>query len=206
MGPDPLETKMTESTDSFDLVVRALSFAAGMHRDQRRKNVARTPYIEHPIEVMRLLWAAGVRDPLVLAAALLHDTLEDTPATPEDLAAEFGADVAAIVGHVTDDKGIPKHDRKRLAIAHAPFAPPQAQLVKLADRIANCAGMSTEPPAGWSAQRIGQYYDWSRQVVDGLRGVHGGLEARFDAILAGVEVIPWAPVDSQRDAAAAGEA
>lgn len=193
---------MTEPADSFDLVVRALSFATDKHRDQRRKNAERTPYIEHPIEVMRLLWDVDVRDPVVLAAALLHDTLEDTEATPEALLAEFGAEVATIVGHVTDDKGIPKHDRKRLAIAHAPFAPPQAQLVKLADRIANCSGLGAEPPVGWSAQRIGQYYDWSRQVVDGLRGVHGGLEARFDAILDAVEVIPWTPSDSQRDAAA----
>ncbi len=197
---------MTATDDSFDLVVRALSFATGMHRDQRRKNVAQTPYIEHPIEVMRLLWDAQVGDPVVLAAALLHDTLEDTEATPELLTATFGPEVATVVGHVTDDKNIPKHERKRLAIAHAPFAPPQAQLVKLADRIANCAGLAAEPPAGWSPRRIGQYYDWSRQVVDGLRGVHPELEARFDEVLVDVEVIPWTPDDSARDVAATGEA
>ena len=196
---------MTNPTQAFDLVVRALTFATAMHRDQRRKNAARTPYIEHPIEVMRILWDADVGDPVVLAAALLHDTLEDTAATPKMLVSQFGEEVAEVVGHVTDDKTIPKEERKRLAIAHAPFAPPRAQLVKLADRISNCEGLRSEPPASWPAARIGQYYDWSRQVVDGLRGVHPALEARFDAALDGVDVVPWTPEDSRRDAAADGD-
>lgn len=196
---------MTEPTQAFDLVVRALTFATAMHRDHRRKNAAATPYIEHPIEVMRILWDAQIGDPVVLAAALLHDTLEDTAATPEMLRAQFGPEVAEVVGHVTDDKTIPKAERKRLAIAHARFAPPRAQLVKLADRIANCEGLVAEPPAGWSAVRISQYYDWSRQVVDGLRGIHPGLEARFDRALIDVPLLPWTPDDSARDAATDGE-
>ena len=196
---------MNQTSQAFDLVVRALTFATAMHRDQRRKNVARTPYIEHPIEVMRILWDADIGDPVVLAAALLHDTLEDTSATPELLTQQFGDDVAEVVGHVTDDKTIPKHERKRMAIAHAPFAPPRAQLVKLADRIANCEGLVSEPPAGWSAARIGQYYDWSRQVVDGLRGIHADLEARFDRAIRDATVLAWTPEDSARDAVQDGE-
>lgn len=190
--------------DEFDLVVRALSYATEMHRDQRRKNTARTPYIEHPITVMRILWDVGVRDPVPLAAALLHDTVEDTAAELEDLQDLFGADVADTVAHCTDDKGLPKAERKRLTIVEAAHAPPRAQLVKLADRIANCADLADHAPAGWGARRIGQYGDWSRQVVDALRGVHPELEARFDAVVAGMRLVPWTPADSAQDELSSG--
>jgi GTP diphosphokinase / guanosine-3',5'-bis(diphosphate) 3'-diphosphatase len=185
--------------NEFDVVVRALSFAAEKHRNQRRKSVEETPYIEHPITVMRILWDGGVRDPVVLAAALLHDTLEDTDATSADLEQRFGQQVADVVQHCTDDKGLPKAERKRLTIVHAATAPARAQLVKLGDRIANCQDLAGAPPAGWSEARAGQYLDWSRQVVDAMRGVHAGLEARFDAVLASAVVVPWSPEASRQD-------
>lgn len=185
--------------NDFDLVVKALSFATHKHRHQRRKNRQATPYIEHPIAVMRLLWDADVRDPVVLAGALLHDTLEDTDATPEELEEAFGPEVAEVVAHCTDDKDLPKGERKRRTIEHVARAPRRARLVKLADRIANCGGLAEHPPKDWSATRIGQYHDWSRQVVDALRGTHLGMEAHFDSIATQDVLVPWTPEASARD-------
>ncbi len=185
--------------NEFDLVVKALSFATEKHRHQRRKNAEQTPYIEHPVAVMRVLWDAGVRDAIVLAGGLLHDTLEDTDATVEDLDRAFGREVAEVVRYCTDDKSLPKAERKRLTIQHAGSAPRRAKLVKLADRIANCADLTASPPAGWTPERVGQYFDWSRQVVEPMRGVDARLEAAFDRALGGATLVPWTPEASERD-------
>src|SRR4051812_40871601 len=110
----------TRETPGIDLLLRALSFAASRHRDQRRKDKDASPYINHPIEVARAIANdGGVTDPTVLAAALLHDTIEDTQTTRDELVREFGEEIAAIVSEVTDDKSLPKADRKRLQIEHA---------------------------------------------------------------------------------------
>ncbi|MEO1366516.1 MAG: HD domain-containing protein [Acidobacteriota bacterium] len=171
-------------SESFQVVVRALAFAAGKHRDQRRKDERGSPYINHPIELLDVLVTeGGVSDPDVLAAALLHDTVEDTQTTPEELEAEFGGQIASIVLEVTDDRSLPKVERKRLQVEHAPHASPQAKLVKLADKICNVRDILAAPPRGWDAGRKQTYLSWSKRVVDGVRGVHPGLEARFDALL-----------------------
>ena len=95
----------------FALVVDALSFAAHKHRDQRRKDRDASPYINHPIALMRVLSVeAGIQDPLVLGAALLHDTVEDTETTPEELAERFGPAIRDLVLEVTDDKALPMLD------------------------------------------------------------------------------------------------
>lgn len=87
------------------LVITAAEFAAWKHRDQRRKDADASPYINHPIGLAQILWEeGGVTDPIVLAAALLHDTIEDTETTPEELRGRFGAMVAEIVAEVTDVK------------------------------------------------------------------------------------------------------
>jgi GTP diphosphokinase / guanosine-3',5'-bis(diphosphate) 3'-diphosphatase len=162
-------------------IFRALSFAAEKHRDQRRKDDHGSPYINHPIALARVLCEeAGVTDAEVLCAALLHDTLEDTDAKPEELETHFGPAIRGIVMEVTDDKDLPKAERKRLQIAHAPGATRQAKLVKLADKICNLRDVALNPPVGWDLERRRAYFDWAKDVVAGIRGTHPRLEALFD--------------------------
>jgi guanosine-3',5'-bis(diphosphate) 3'-pyrophosphohydrolase len=168
---------------SVALILRAAAFAAERHRDQRRKGSAAAPYINHPLGLANLLAECGVEDPTVLAAALLHDTVEDTETTPEELAESFGAEVAAIVVEVTDDKALPKADRKRMQIEHAAHLSDQAKLVKLADKICNLRDLSQSPP-DWPLERKREYFDWAKAVVEQLRGTNARLEAMFTAAYA----------------------
>jgi len=167
--------------DDFGLVVRALAFAAAKHRDQRRKDPAASPYINHPIALANVLVnEAGITDPEVIAAALLHDTIEDTKTTPAELEAAFGPRVRRIVEEVTDDKELPREERKRLQIEHAPTLSPRARLVKLADKITNLRDVASDPPHGWTLDRRREYFEWAKRVIDGLRGENATLEATFD--------------------------
>ncbi len=162
-------------------IIHALAFAAEKHRHQRRKDVDASPYINHPIALAEILAnEAGVEDEKVLQAAILHDTIEDTETTAQELAEHFGDDVAAIVLEVTDDKSLSKAERKRLQIEHAATISRRAKLVKLADKIANLRDIATSPPAGWSVQRQREYFAWAKAVVDGLRGTHPTLERIFE--------------------------
>ena len=175
---------MSESAD-LPLFLQALEFAADKHRDQRRKDAAASPYINHPIALANVLVReGGVTDPEVLAAALLHDTLEDTQTTPAELAAAFGPAVASIVEEVTDDKSLPKAERKRLQVEHAAGMSREAKLVKLADKICNLRDMADHPPAKWDLVRRREYFEWAKAVIDRLRGVHPRLEQLFDAAYA----------------------
>jgi guanosine-3',5'-bis(diphosphate) 3'-pyrophosphohydrolase len=174
-----------EQEKALPLILKALRFAAHKHRDQRRKNRGATPYINHPIEVAEILCRiGGVSDPEILCGAILHDTIEDTETTPEELEKEFGAAVLGIVQAVTDDKRLPKEVRKNLQISHAPDLPDEAKLVKLADKICNIRDVISEPPAGWSLARRREYLLWAERVVNGLRGVSAPLEQEFDALAA----------------------
>ncbi|MFO1318453.1 MAG: HD domain-containing protein [Burkholderiales bacterium] len=176
---------MTDVQDGLARFVRAAAFAAEKHRDQRRKDAGASPYINHPLALADVLAnEGGVTDVVALCAALLHDTVEDTETTPEELRAAFGPDVAGVVLEVTDDKRQAKHVRKQQQIDHAPHISHAAKLVKLADKICNLRDILAAPPAGWSAERKRDYFDWAARVVDGLRGAHPGLEAVFDALLA----------------------
>lgn len=168
--------------EELSLILKALDFAANKHRDQRRKDESSTPYINHPIEVTELLINEGnIVDINVLAAAVLHDTVEDTETTAEELQSVFGGEIAAIVAEVTDDKALPKAERKRLQIEHAGNSSDRAKLVKLADKICNLRDMTSKPPADWPLERIREYFDWAYQVIDRLRGTNPALEALFDA-------------------------
>jgi guanosine-3',5'-bis(diphosphate) 3'-pyrophosphohydrolase len=163
-------------------VLRALSFAAEKHRDQRRKDDHGSPYINHPIALVRVLGVeAGVTDGVTLCAALLHDTIEDTDTTAEELEAQFGSVVCRIVMEVSDDKRLPKAVRKRLQIERAGSASHRAKLVKLADKICNLRDVCEAPPVGWSLARQQEYFDWARDVVGCIRGAHPQLEQLFDA-------------------------
>jgi guanosine-3',5'-bis(diphosphate) 3'-pyrophosphohydrolase len=168
-------------TSALGLVLRALSFAARKHRHQRRKDREASPYINHPIDLADILAnEAHITDEVVIAAAILHDTVEDTGTTPEEITLEFGAEISAIVAEVTDDRNRTKEERKRLQIEHAPGASFRAQQLKLADKIANLRDLARSPPADWSLERKRAYFDWSKRVVDGVRGRHARLEAIFD--------------------------
>ncbi|MGB5527967.1 MAG: HD domain-containing protein [Gemmatimonadota bacterium] len=175
---------MTGDSTDLPLLFRALRFAADHHRDDRRKGVEASPYINHPIAVASELVAVGIDDPEVLAAALLHDTVEDTIATPEEIESEFGPRVRALVDAVSDDQELRSRERKRLQVEHAPGLTPDAKLIKIADKICNTYDVAHAPAAGWSLERRRDYLDWSEQVVEGCRDVHPQLEARYDAVLA----------------------
>jgi GTP diphosphokinase / guanosine-3',5'-bis(diphosphate) 3'-diphosphatase len=165
------------------LVLRAALFAAEKHRTQRRKDKDASPYINHPIALATVLAnEGGVTDPDVLCAALLHDTIEDTNTSCDELRTLFGKTVTCIVLEVTDDKSLAKEDRKRLQIEHAPHASPQAKLVKLADKICNLRDILTAPPEDWDTQRKQAYFDWAAQVVAGVRDAHPQLAAEFDRL------------------------
>jgi GTP diphosphokinase / guanosine-3',5'-bis(diphosphate) 3'-diphosphatase len=164
------------------LLLKALAFAAHKHREQRRKDAEASPYINHPIALADVLVnEGGVTDVEVLSAALLHDTVEDTATTPEELANAFGSRIARIVAEVTDDQRLPKAERKRLQIEHAGSLSPEAKLVKLADKICNLRDVADRPPAQWDLERRREYFEWAKSVVDRLRGTHARLERAFDA-------------------------
>lgn len=164
------------------LLIRAAAFAAHKHRNQRRKDSDASPYINHPIALANVLAnEAGLVDSIVLTAALLHDTLEDTDTTLAELEAEFGQTIAGIVLEVTDDKSLPKAERKRLQVEHAAHISQPAKLVKLADKICNLRDVANSPPADWPLERRREYFEWARSVVDQMRGTHAILEALFDS-------------------------
>jgi guanosine-3',5'-bis(diphosphate) 3'-pyrophosphohydrolase len=165
------------------LILKAAEFAARKHRDQRRKDPSASPYINHPIALAEILSGDGrVKSADVLAAALLHDTLEDTETTASELRAAFGAKITHIVEEVSDDKRLPKQKRKELQVLHAAHISKGAKLVKLADKIANLADIISSPPAGWSLQRQRDYFDWAKRVIDPMRGTNARLERRFDSL------------------------
>lgn len=167
--------------DDLGLFIKASDFAALKHRMQRRKDADASPYINHPIALARVLHLeGGVNDVEALCAAMLHDTIEDTKTTREELEREFGSAIAGIVAEVTDDKNLRKPQRKQAQVDHAPHLSPKAKLVKLADKICNLRDMAHHPPAGWDLERRREYYEWARQVIDGLRGANAKLEKLFD--------------------------
>jgi guanosine-3',5'-bis(diphosphate) 3'-pyrophosphohydrolase len=165
----------------MEIVLEAAAFAAEKHRNQRRKDQEASPYINHPIQLAYILVQAGIEDPAVLAGALLHDTIEDTNTTQDELEIVFGYEIANIVAECSDDKRLSKLERKQAQVEHAAKISARAKLVKLADKIANVSDINGAPPAGWSLERKREYFDWAKQVVDRMRGTHAVLESRFDA-------------------------
>ncbi|XP_062062263.1 guanosine-3',5'-bis(diphosphate) 3'-pyrophosphohydrolase MESH1 [Lepus europaeus] len=164
-------------------LLEAADFAARKHRQQRRKDPERTPYINHPIGVARILThEAGITDIVVLQAALLHDTVEDTDTTLDEVELHFGAQVRRLVEEVTDDKTLPKPERKRLQVEHAPHSSRGAKLVKLADKLYNLRDLKRCTPEGWSEPRVQEYFEWAAQVVKGLRGTNRQLEEALEQL------------------------
>lgn len=166
-------------------LVRAINFAAEKHRTQKRKGADGEPYINHPLEVMYLLTSVGkIKDCNVLVAAVLHDTIEDTETTKEEIEKLFGTEVCKMVLELTDDKTLPKAERKRLQIEHAPHISSGAKEIKLGDKISNIRDILENPPDGWSIERRIEYVEWGENVVAGLRGTNKNLEKYFDQTIA----------------------
>lgn len=170
------------NTQDMQMVFEALTFSAEAHKRQRRKDAEATPYINHPIEVANLLMQSGIDDPVTIAAALLHDTVEDCGVKYGDLARRFGTLVADTVMEVTDDKSLPKLRRKRLQITRTRFKSERAKLIKLSDKTCNLHDVTTNPPKDWDAQRRAKYVQHSLAVVNTIRAASPVLAARFDAI------------------------
>jgi (p)ppGpp synthase/HD superfamily hydrolase len=161
---------------------QAADYAARQHIAQRRKGDRAEPYVNHVVEVAAMLAEATAGADLVLVmGGLLHDTLEDTDATREELVRRFGPEVAALVEEVTDDKSLPQAVRKRLQVEETPGKSRRAKLLKIADKTSNLRGLVVSPPAGWTEERLRDYVDWAGQVVRSCRGLNAKLEAQFDA-------------------------
>jgi (p)ppGpp synthase/HD superfamily hydrolase len=169
-------------------ILAAARFAAERHIGQKRKGEAGEPYINHLIEVAELIaGSSDVLDANLIMAGLLHDTVEDTDVTPLELEQRFGKDVASLVMEVTDDKSLPKEERKALQVKNAHKKTPRAQTLKLADKISNLRALLSSPPANWPAQRKREYFDWSRDVISRLTQPNPALKAEFDRIYARIQ-------------------
>jgi (p)ppGpp synthase/HD superfamily hydrolase len=169
-------------------VLGAADAAARWHVHQRRKGIAQEPYINHLLEVASLVTeATNGNDPNAVIAALLHDAIEDQGVTSETIANCFGEHVADIVMEVTDDKTLPKEERKRRQVEAAPKKIREAKLIKLADKTSNLRTVATSPAADWSVERRLEYIEWAKSVVSGLRGTSPWLERQFDEAVAAAE-------------------
>jgi guanosine-3',5'-bis(diphosphate) 3'-pyrophosphohydrolase len=177
------ESAETDKAKLLSLLFKALAFSAEKHTKQRRKDIDKTPYINHPISLANILAQRWVIDENVLCAAILHDTIEDTQTTADELQEHFGEKIASIVLEVTDDKSLEKSVRKQMQVEHAASISHEAKLVKLADKIANITDIINTPPADWSTDRKKEYFEWAKAVVDNLRGAHQGLEKDFDDLI-----------------------
>jgi len=163
-------------------ILKAAVFAADKHRDQRRKDQFASPYINHPLGVANILVneVDDITDYVAIKAALLHDTIEDTETSPQEIEDSFGPAVLKVVLEKSDDKSLPKEVRKLFQIQDASSLSRSAKLVAIADKICNLRDMANSPPFDWPLDRQIEYFDWCKEVVDQMRGVHSGLEALFD--------------------------
>lgn len=170
--------------NDLTLLLKALHFSARKHCSQRRKDTTASPYINHPIEVAHILWTVGeTYDETTIIAAILHDTIEDTDTTPDEIQATFGEEVLSLVLEMSDDKNLPKQERKQNQIKHAPHLSQRAKQIKLADKICNVHDIAFAPPDDWPMQRRIDYLRWAQAVIDGLRGSNAQLEKFFDDTL-----------------------
>jgi (p)ppGpp synthase/HD superfamily hydrolase len=165
-------------------LLKAMSFAADKHRFQRRKDTEETPYINHPINVALTLIEKGEEhNNDLLVAAVLHDTIEDTQTTPEEIEQQFGKTVLDLVLEVTDDKNLPKDERKRLQVLHAPHKSPLAKKLKLADKSCNVYDIVNHPPGNWSIERKLNYLTWAEDILLGLKGTNPLLEEHLSQLI-----------------------
>ena len=159
----------------------AVNFAADRHRDQRRKGPDATPYINHPLAVAALLANdGGITDLELLIAAVLHDTVEDTNTSCDEITELFGNAIGDLVAEVTDDKSLPKERRKQLQVENASHKSDRAKQLKIADKICNLRDIDAASPKDWDRDRKTQYLDWALRVIEGCRGINPALDQLFD--------------------------
>ncbi len=174
----------------MQLFLKALNFAAVKHRNQKRKNFAATPYVNHLIDVAGLISEkGGIDDEIILAAAVLHDTIEDTETTPDELTALFGEKISEIVSEMSDDKTLDKKVRKQKQVEESRYKSYEAKVIKIADKISNVKDVLYNPPALWPLSRRKDYLLWANDVVNSIRGTNPGLEAEFDFLFNKIDTI-----------------
>jgi guanosine-3',5'-bis(diphosphate) 3'-pyrophosphohydrolase len=167
--------------DPICLVSEAAEFAARRHTGMARKGRGNEPYINHLAEVANLLaTVTGGRDAELVAVGWLHDTIEDTATTQDELAEKFNERVANLVAEVTDDMRLPKSTRRQLQIVHASGKSPSAKLIKIADKISNIRARIHRDPNPEERDDLADYVDWAEQVVAGCRGGNAALDQMFD--------------------------
>ena len=166
--------------EQVEAISRAYEFGAMAHEGQTRKTGE--PYITHPVAVAQSL-AEMHLDSEAIMAAILHDTIEDTETSADELEEVFGPEVRDLVEEVTDDKSLLKHERKQHQVDHSRHLSDRAKMIKLADKICNTRDVGHAPPADWSFERRLEYLSWSEAVVEGCRGVNERLERYFDEVL-----------------------
>ena len=175
---------MTHPNQNIHAVLSAASFAAKKHSAQRRKGDAAEPYVNHVLEVAQLVSGALPEPDInLVVAALLHDVIEDTDTSRQELEERFGRDVAALVAELTDDKSLPKAERKRLQIVNAPKKSARAQMIKIADKISNLRSIMASPPLDWDYRRKKEYFAWAKEVVDGLTEPNQILKEKFEKVV-----------------------
>jgi guanosine-3',5'-bis(diphosphate) 3'-pyrophosphohydrolase len=154
----------------------AIHFAAEKHQTQIRKDQFQTSYLNHLLSVAHQLIVVGkVRNHEIIMASLLHDTLEDTPTSYQELISHFGKRVADFVQEVTDEKNLTKEERKRRQIESAPHKSSGAAQIKLADKWDNLHDLLESRPLDWSEERIQAYFDWAEEVIQRLPWVNASL-------------------------------
>jgi guanosine-3',5'-bis(diphosphate) 3'-pyrophosphohydrolase len=171
--------------EGLRLVSEAAEFASRRHSGMARKGRDNEPYINHLAEVANLLCAATEgADAELVAAGWLHDVIEDTKTTCEELAEKFSDRVAALVVEVTDDMTLPKAERRQRQIVDAPKKSPSAKLIKIADKISNIRARILPQPNQDERNDLIDYAAWAEQVVAGCRGVNATLDRLFDETVA----------------------
>lgn len=171
---------MSADLNPLKMVSLAADYAARQHVSQRRKGVAQEPYLNHLAEVAALLAATSTSPEWkLICAGWLHDTIEDTGTRREELAIMFGDEVAAIVVEVTDDKTLPKAQRKELQLRNTPHKSDAAKLIKLADKTSNLRSLASSPPEWWDRDRVLAYVAWAEQVVASCLPLNEVLAGHF---------------------------
>lgn len=175
--------------NSSVIILEALSFAADRHKNQTRKGMGKVPYINHPIEVARLLSQFGETNEDLLIAALLHDVIEDTTNNEEEIKElselilkNFGEVVLLTVLEVSDNKSLPVEERKELQVVHTSMLSDLAKKLKIADKTCNILDIKNDPPERWTTQRKLNYLEWAKKVVNGARGINEELDRNFDQV------------------------
>ena len=158
----------------------AKDFATVAHSGQFRKGIEQQPYTVHLAEVAATVAEFG-GTPDAVAAAWLHDTVEDCGTSPDEISAIFGPTVAALVAELTDDKSLQKADRKRLQIVNAAHKSSDAALIKICDKMSNARAVGMSPPVHWPVARQVAYLDWAESVVAALPPGWSNARVAFSA-------------------------